>query len=50
MYTRKNGSYFFKHEDGTQHSISKKLLTVARLDVKYGCNKKTVTFETGATA
>ncbi|MDH3779427.1 MAG: hypothetical protein OES15_01090 [Nitrosopumilus sp.] len=50
MYTRKNGSYFFKHEDSTQHSISKKLFTVARLDVKYGCNKKDIIFETGVTA
>ena len=51
MYTRKNGSYFFKHEyNGTQHSISKKLFAVARLDVKYGCNKETVTFETGVVA
>lgn len=49
MYTRKNGSYFFKHDDGTQHFISKKLFTVARLDAKYGCNKKDTTFETGVT-
>ena len=49
MYTRKNGSYFFKHNDSTQHSISKKLLTIVRLDVKRnGCNKENMAFETGA--
>lgn len=50
MYARKNGSWFFKHEDSTQHSISKKILTATRLYAKRRCNKENTVFETGVDA